>query len=231
VKLVLTRHLLHPVRRHVLYRRVDGWIAPTAQILKTLEPLKPKRAAIVSNWVDLDKFPYRPHAFHRPVTIGLLGQISPHKGHEDAIEALRLLGADFRLRIAGRGEPGYEADLKQRAANLPVDFVAQAEPVRFFEEIDVLIAPSWEEPFGIVLLEAMASGVPVISTNRGGPTEIVRGVLIPPRDPQALAQAIRSIQPGHYVREAREHVEQNYDIRQVVPKIEDFYRELREETQ
>src|SRR5215471_10155618 len=46
-KLVFTRHLLYPVRRHFLYRRVDGWIAPTAQMLKTVEPLKPKYSAVI----------------------------------------------------------------------------------------------------------------------------------------------------------------------------------------
>ena len=64
LKVVFTRHLLYPVRQHFLYKRVDGWIAPTAQILKTLDPLKPKRSAVIPNWVDLERFPYRPHAFH-----------------------------------------------------------------------------------------------------------------------------------------------------------------------
>jgi glycosyltransferase involved in cell wall biosynthesis len=147
VKVVFTRHLLYPVRRHFLYRRVDGWIATTEQILNTLAHLKPKRSAIIPNWVDLEKFPYRPHAFHRPVTVGLLGQISPHKGHDDAIEAIRQLGNGFRLLIAGQGD---EAMLKKRAAQLPVEFLGFVSPAKFFEQIDILILPSWEEPFGIV---------------------------------------------------------------------------------
>jgi glycosyltransferase involved in cell wall biosynthesis len=70
----------------------------------------------------------------------------------------------------------------------------------------------------------MASGIPVISTNRGGPAEFVRGLLIPPRDPASLANAIRSVRPGQFVQEARAHVEKNFDIRNVIPRIEDFYR-------
>jgi glycosyltransferase involved in cell wall biosynthesis len=223
LKVVFTRHLLYPVRRHFLYRRVDGWIATTAQILHTLKHLKPKRSAIIPNWVDLEKFPYRPHAFHKRVTIGLLGQISPHKGHDDAIEAMRQLGDGFRLLIAGEGE---QTMLKKKAARLPVEFLGFVSPREFFEQIDILILPSWEEPFGIVLLEAMASGIPVIAANKGGPAEIARGILIPPRDPTALANAIRSIHPGEFVKEAREHVETNFDIRRVVPMIEDFYRKM-----
>ena len=102
-KIVFTRHLLLPIRRHFLYRRVDAWIAPTSQILKTLAPLEPRSATVIPNWVDLERFAYRPHALHHPITIGLLGQISPHKGHDDAIEGLRKLGNNFCLLIAGEG--------------------------------------------------------------------------------------------------------------------------------
>src|SRR5262245_23187409 len=120
LKVVFTRHLLYPVRKSFLYKRVDAWIAPTSQILKTLDPLKPKRSAVIPNWVNLERFPYRPHAVHVPVTVGLLGHIAPHKGHGDAIEAMRALRTGFRLLIAGKGESTYETMLKQKAAGLPV---------------------------------------------------------------------------------------------------------------
>jgi glycosyltransferase involved in cell wall biosynthesis len=74
LKVIFTRHLLYVVRNHFLYERVDGWIAPTSQILQTLAPLKPKQSAVIPNWVDLERFPYRPHAFHDPVAIGLIGR-------------------------------------------------------------------------------------------------------------------------------------------------------------
>jgi glycosyltransferase involved in cell wall biosynthesis len=234
-RLILTRHLLLPVRAHRLYRRVDGWLAPTSQILKTLQPLSPRLSAVIPNWVDAVKFPYRPHPFHRPVTVGLLGQISPHKGHDDAIESLHILGNGFRLFVAGKGEQGYVDELKAKAKSLPVDFLGFAELPDFFSRIDILIVPSWEEPFGIVLLEAMASGIPVIATNRGGPADIIRsalhGVLVPPRDPPALAKAILSLANDNERREmiaqkARELVETTFDIRKVVPRVEDFYRRV-----
>jgi glycosyltransferase involved in cell wall biosynthesis len=226
LKIVITRHLLYPVHPHFLYERVDGWIAVTGQIMKTLEPLQPGRSAVIPNWVDLDAFPFRPHAFHTPVTVGLLGQIAPHKGHADALEAIRQLGDGYRLLIAGAGDPSYEASLRRTATGLPVEFLGFVSAREFFERTDILILPSWEEPFGIVLLEAMASGIPVIATNCGGPAEIVRGVLIPPREPAALATAIHSLRAGQYVEEARRHVEERFDIRRVVPLIEEFYRSL-----
>jgi glycosyltransferase involved in cell wall biosynthesis len=218
VKVIFTRHLLHPVRRNLLYRRVDGWIAPTTEILESLTPLKPKRSAVIPNWVDTRKFAYRPHAPHKPIRIGLIGQISPHKGHDDAVEAMRELGSGFQLMIAGEGEASYIAQLKRQAGGLPVAFVGFVALPDYFAEIDALIVPSWQEPFGIVTLEAMSAGIPVIGT---GPVDVLRGTLIPPRDPHALAQAIRTFQPDPA---ARGHVERNFDIRTVIPRIEEFYK-------
>ena len=234
-KLVFTRHLLHRIQRHFFYRRVDAWIAPTSEILKTLAPLAPKVSQVIPNWVDLERFPFRPHPLHKPVTIGLLGEISPHKGHDDAIEALRLLGGNFRLLIAGKGDASYEKRLQERAAGLPVDFLGLVAPADFFQTIDILILPSWEEPFGIVLLEAAASGIPVVATNRGGPVEIIsspsEGVLVPPRDPSGLANAIRTLaadgeRRSTIIHNARQRVEKHFDIRIVVTQIEEFYRRI-----
>jgi glycosyltransferase involved in cell wall biosynthesis len=164
-----------------------------------------------------------------------LGQISPHKGHDDAIEALRRLSTGFRLLIAGKGEAGYLDQLRKKSVGLPVEFLGFVELPQFFSMVDILAVPSWEEPFGIVLLEAMASGVPVIATNRGGPSEIIRsalhGVLVPARDPAALASAIQSLAEDGERRQlisksARELVEANFDIRVVIPQVEDFYRRV-----
>ena len=232
VKVVLTRHLLYPVRSNFLYRRVNGWIAPTNQILRTLAPHKPRASSVIPNWVDLEKFEYRPHPPHRPLTLGLLGQISPHKGHEDAIEALRILGPTYRILIAGKGQDDYVAQLKEKSRNLPVRFAGFVALPDFFEEIDVLLVPSWEEPFGIVLLEAMASGIPVIATEAGGPLDILRsgvdGFLVPPRNAQALADAVRALygQRERITQAARRRVEAEFDIRKVVPRVEAFYRTL-----
>ncbi len=116
-----------------------------------------------------------------------------------------------------------------------MEFLGFASVPQFFQEIDLLIAPSWEEPFGIVLLEAMAVGIPVIATARGGPQEIIskptEGVLVPPRDPSALANAIKSLASDDQRRlsivgNARARVEANFDARAVVPRIEQLYRRL-----
>ena len=232
VKVVLTRHLLYPIKSKFLYRRVNGWIAPTKQILAALAPLKPQIAEVIPNWVDVEKFAFKPHKPHTPVTLGLLGQIAPHKGHDDAIEALRLLGDGYRLVIAGKGETNYVEELHRKSAGLAVAFPGFVSLPEFFETIDILLVPSWEEPFGLVILEGMSSGIPVIATSAGGPLDILRseteGILVPPRDPQALARAVPfAVEQRQLLTQAARHrAEAEFDIRKVVPRIEAFYRKL-----
>lgn len=233
-RLVCTRHLLYALHSNPLYRRVDGWIAPTAQILKTLAPMRSKHSVVIPNWVDVNGTPCYLHAFHDPVHLGILGQIAPHKGHDDAIEALRILGEGYRLFIGGEGEKSYVDSLKHRGSGLAIEFAGFVDRERFFGAVDMLLVPSWEEPFGLVILEAMACGLPVIATAAGGPLEIIRpdvdGLLIPPRSPQALADAVRQLRDEErrtrMIWSARERVEASFDMENIVPKIEDFYRNV-----
>lgn len=234
-KLVVTRQLIHRVARNPLYRRVDLWIATTTRICQTLQHLNPRRTAVISNWTDTRHFAYAERPLRDPVVIGLLGQVSPHKGHDDAVRMIELLGAGFRLLFGGEGEAGYVDHLRARARNLPVEFLGFVDPRSLLEQIDVLILPSWEEPFGIVVLEAMASGVNVIATNAGGPPEILEfgesGVLVPPRNPQALATAVQQLVADRRLADdlrghARQRVEDTYDIVRVVGKIENLYQQL-----
>ena len=235
VRLVLTRQLIFAVRKHPFYSRVDGWIVTTEQILDSIQHLKPRASVIVPNWVDRSKLDCEERTVRKPVVVGLLGQVSPHKGHDDAIEALRLLGSEYRLLIGGSGERSYVDSLKRRAAGFPAEFLGFVKPAEFFKEVDMLIVPSWEEPFGIVVVEAMAAGVNVIATDAGGPPEILEwgkaGMLVPPRNPSALAAAIRRLSGDEALRDelrkrALERVRTRYDISLTVPKIEAFYRQL-----
>ena len=235
-KLVLTRQLVFPVRGNPIYRRVDGWIVTTDQILRSIAHLKPRATAIVPNWVELGRFDYGARPLRKPIALGLLGQVSPHKGHDDAIEAMRRLGPDYRLLVAGNGEPSYVDRLRAKAQDLPVEFLGFVRPEDFLPRVDVLLVPSWEEPFGIVIVEAMAAGVNVIATDAGGPPEILdwgkAGVLVPPKNPAELAGAVRRLQADGVLRlalreQARERVRKRYDISLTVPRIEEFYMQLR----
>jgi glycosyltransferase involved in cell wall biosynthesis len=234
-RLVLTRQLIHRVGRNPLYRRVDAWIATTLQIERSLGHLHPGRVAVIPNWVDARNIPYRERPPGDPIVIGLLGQVSPHKGHEDALAMIRNLGAGFRLRFGGTGREDYVARLRRDADGLPVEFPGFVEPIGFLDGLDIMILPSWEEPFGIVVLEAMAAGINVIATDAGGPPEILdhgqAGLLVPPRDPDALAGAVRKLVGDRNLarrlgQHARSRVLEHYDMIPIVSRIEDLFREL-----
>lgn len=153
-------------------------------------------------------------AGRRRVLLGVVGQLSPWKGQDTAIEALRLLcadGVDAHLLLIGSAKfiaratrfdnRGYLAHLHTLVADAHlqerVSWLGEREDVpELVRALDVLLLPSWEEPFGRALIEAMALEVPVIATQVGA-AEILQdgreGYLLPPREPAAWAQAIRRI--------------------------------------
>jgi glycosyltransferase involved in cell wall biosynthesis len=136
----------------------------------------------------------------------LVARLVPTKGIETAIRALQALpDRPWRLRIVGEGEPKYETSLRNLARDLRVqprvDFVGAISPAKLsdeYEAADVLLLPSWYEAFGIVLVQAMAAGVPCVASNVGGIPSVVRdgetGVLFPPGDSGALAAALRQFE-------------------------------------
>jgi len=132
---------------------------------------------------------------NHPLRFGYIGTLSENKGVGWLIEQFQRLDIDARLDIAGRGKLDYEARLKAMADPAKVSFVGYRDSVSFLQGIDVLVVPSlWEEPFGLVAVEACASGVPVIATRRGGLPEIVvdqlNGLLCDPDEPNSLAIAM-----------------------------------------
>jgi glycosyltransferase involved in cell wall biosynthesis len=135
--------------------------------------------------------------------IGALGRFVPKKGFADLLEALALLasrGYRFEAKIGGSGPD--ESNLRGLSARLRltdhVRFLGWVEDKQaFFETLDVVCVPSREEPFGIVVLEAMAHGRATIATATAGPREIVRdgvdGLVVPRADPPGLAAAIADL--------------------------------------
>ena len=134
-----------------------------------------------------------------------VGQLVPVKGVDRLIEALRLLQVDGRLtahdRLVVIGDGGCRSDLTRQAAAAGVaDRVvfagALAQPIvaQWIGAADLLCLPSDNEGTPNVVVEALASGVPVVASRVGGVPELVtdegNGLLVPPRDPAALMSAI-----------------------------------------
>jgi glycosyltransferase involved in cell wall biosynthesis len=212
------------------------------------------RLEVVHNPVDLERFNPEQidrvqararlgAAGERGLLLGVVAQLSPWKGQDTAIEALAQLcheGIDGHLLLIGSAKfvaratrfdnEGYVARLHELVARLGlqdrVSWLGEREDVpELMRALDVLLLPSWEEPFGRSLIEAMALGVPVIATEVGGPPEIVtdgrEGYLVPPRDAAAWARAIRRFAGGpeqglEMGRAGRRRVEQAFTAAQHV---------------
>jgi glycosyltransferase involved in cell wall biosynthesis len=149
------------------------------------------------------------------LVLGVVGQITPWKGQATAIEALALLRKRFseaQLLIVGSvkfssGATRHDNESYLRSLQRMVDELQLHEDVRFLGErsdvpeilgaLDLLLLPSWEEPFGRTMVEAMATGTPVVATSIGGPAEViedhVNGRLLPPREPRAWVEAIEEL--------------------------------------
>jgi len=138
-----------------------------------------------------------------PLRILFLGNVIPRKGLHTLLAALAQVRGEWRLTVVGR----LDVDLKyvrriraivetRRSASL-LGRLEAADLRAQLETHHVLAVPSSYEGFGIVYLEAMAHGLPVIATTAGAAREIVTdgvdGCLVPPEDPKALAAALQSL--------------------------------------
>lgn len=182
--------------------------------------LSRSRMSIVPCGVDLDRFtpsgPVEPRT-HR-YRIVSVGRLVPRKGFDVAIAALRSL-PETELIIAGGPQEGRLAEDKEAArllrfaAELGVadrvhlrGQVSRADVPALLRSADVVVCTPWYEPFGIVPLEAMACGVPVVASAVGGLTDTVvdgvTGLHVPPKRPEALASAVRGLLSDAALRDA-----------------------------
>ena len=157
------------------------------------------RAVTVENFAPLNAGP-GPSGHDDPPRIGSIGRMHRNKGYDVLLEAaakLKARGLDFRLTLAGDG-PELAA-LKAQAASLGLaDITAfpgwMASPAEVLKTLDLFVLSSRVEPFGLVVIEAMAFGTPVVATDIDGPRDILAGGqlgrLVPKNDPDALAEAI-----------------------------------------
>jgi glycogen(starch) synthase len=161
------------------------------------------KARVVRNGVDLDLVRgAEPVHRERPYLLGI-GRLVPQKGFDVLVAAFARIAADhpdLDLVIAGEGTEGDALAAQVAAAGLGtrVDLiggVAAAEAFRLFRGCAGFVLPSRHEPQGIVVIEAMAAGAPVLATRVGGVPETVRdgvnGLLTPAGDAAAMAASLR----------------------------------------
>ena len=129
------------------------------------------------------------------LVLGYLGTISKVKGVEWLIEQFQKLSIPASLKIAGNGNETTLEEFRHLAKSSQVEFVGFVKPSEFLKTIDVLVVPSlWEEPLGMVAIEALAHGVPVITSGKGGLGESVKhelnGLICHPEQANSLGEAM-----------------------------------------
>jgi glycosyltransferase involved in cell wall biosynthesis len=201
------------IRAHVAH--VDGFIAVSdycAGFMSDLLGIPPDRMQVVPLGIDMTGYEPAPRG-GSPFRVGYFARIAPEKGLHVLAEAYvrfrrRVGDADVRLEAAGYLARHHEAYLRDSTrvldrAGLGGEFVYRgavdrAGKLAFLRSLDVLSVPAtYDEPKGMFLLEAMASGVPVVQPRRGAFIEVVDktqgGLLVTPDDPNALADGLHRL--------------------------------------
>ncbi|MBI4694193.1 MAG: glycosyltransferase [Gammaproteobacteria bacterium] len=195
------------------------------------------RLALIPNFSAIEAVASPPVPANDPPILAAAGRFVAKKGFDVLLRAIARLDEPLRLRLAGSGPE--EAALRALAESLGiasrVEFMGWVDDVRsVLDGADLFVLPSHDEPFGIVVLEAMALGVPLVSTMTAGPREILdaaTALLVPIGDVDALAAAIASTLAAPGAARARAAValdrfRERYSAGAVVARYEALYAEL-----
>jgi glycosyltransferase involved in cell wall biosynthesis len=195
---------------------------------------------VIPNVIDMNKFSLPDQGkMDNNLDIGILGGMGNYrKGVDILIKAVSLL-KDMEMTVHIGGDGRYLSTFKELAKELDIAgkcvFYGEIKPEsiqKFYSRLDFYVLPSRDETFGVVVIEAMACGLPVIATRCGGPEEIITketGVLIEKENPRELAQAIRSVAGnlGSYKRETiRNYVLEKYGRDRFIALLSEVYQEL-----
>ena len=194
---------------------VDRWVFVSDFVRRRAEGegLAFGRVQIASSGIHpgfLEAAPERPWSWR----LLYVGRIDERKGIDVAIDALSGLPDDARLTVVGKGDERHLAFLRAHAAGLGVTERVEFAPAASREQLqalyaehDAVVFPArWEEPWGLVPLEAMARGRPVVATARGGSAEYLRDgqncLVVTHGDPRGLSAALRRLAGDEALRAA-----------------------------
>lgn len=260
VRDALSDNVVGRMIRKVAASRADHVIAISKAIQNqfSTSPVLQRKTSVVYNAVDVVA---EAHASVRAelgvpearFVVAVVGQITPWKRHHDAIAAFSRHirdNPDSELWIVG--EPkfrqenlAYDAHLRRQVATLGladrVRFLGFREDVtRVMADIDVLLVPSENEPFGRVIIEAMSVGKPVIGTRGGGIPEIIieaeTGCLVEIGDVQRMAELLTSMQMNRALRHrlglcGKRRVTEHFSLRRQIEQVSGIYEALTSQPQ
>lgn len=208
--------------------------------------LPEEKIRLIFTGVDLEKFSpesegkaenfRQKFGLNKVLTVGMIGRVSPEKGHRIFLEAAaQLIKPEVKFVIVGSGQGFFQRELEVNLSDKRIVWIDYLDSLDAFKLIDIFVQPSIQEGLGIALLEAMACGKAVVASRTGGIPSVIDdgrdGLLVPPQDSKSLAQAIlRLIQEENLRRclglAARQKVEEKFDVRKMAQEIEKVYEEL-----
>ncbi len=245
--------VLYPMKR--AFDKADKIIAVSKAVKQFMSHIvsHPKKIEVIPNGVDLERFifPSNTRKLRKELNLPLdvpiilfVGRLSIRKGIHILVDAFKHVVKEFpeaKLLIAGKGFLREYLRYKVRANNIAdkvefLGYISDDELIKLYAASDIFVCPSiFAEAFGIVILEAMASGKPVIATKVGGIPEIidheVNGLLVEPNDTGELRNAIIRLlsdkrEMNRIGRNARKKVEEVYDWNKLVFRILEVYEEV-----
>ncbi|MCS7240864.1 MAG: glycosyltransferase [Candidatus Bipolaricaulota bacterium] len=242
--------------REWAYRLTDPLCDLTTQVSRAglarylaVKAVSPYKALVVYNGIDTAFF--QPdqalrEKLRRELGVGntfvwlSVGRLEPQKDHHTLLRAFALLGAyEATLIIVGEGRLRHE--LEELANSLGLDdrvrFLGRRQDIpALMNAADAFVLSSVWEGFPLVLVEALACGLPVVATDSGGPRELLDeervGYLVQPKDPTALAQAMRlvmELSPTERQRmgeRGRRHILNRFDLDSIVNEWDALYTHL-----
>lgn len=256
VRLVTTEHSTHNRRRNLpilraaefqIYRRYDAIICISESVQRSLLQWIPAVADMtmtIQNGVEFSRFfearPYLPSEIipvvdNKVRLLLMVARMTKQKDHQTVIRATKNLKENYHLILVGDGPLRQSLQKLTNNLNLSdrVHFLGNRRDVdRLMKTADVLILSSHWEGFGLVVVEAMASGKPIIASRVPGLAEIVQGagVLFPPGDDTALSDSIAKVieDPSLYdsVSSACLRRAQSFAISSTVEKYSSLYHDL-----
>ena len=242
--------LSHPIVKR-WHSRLHGSIAVSPVARRYVNNFFPGHYEIIPNGIDVDHFAQgvEPFPQYRDGKINILfvGRLEKRKGLRYLLEAysrLRWELPNTRLLVVGPGNPDKESHCILSARN-PQDVVMTGrvsyhDLARYYATADICCSPATgAESFGIVLLEAMAAGKPVVASDiegyRGVLTHGKQGLLVPKGDSQALAQTLAYLANNPDLRrrmgQQGRRTAESYRWETVARQVEDYYYQVRESVQ
>jgi glycosyltransferase involved in cell wall biosynthesis len=184
--------------KNFVYRQAAFCIAASLAVKKNFEDIGVKKIEVIPNGIDLAKFEGLVRQKNNQFTVITVARLEKVKGLEYLIKAV----GDFQLLIIGDGSERKNLESLVTKLNLKdkVKFLGEipnTEIPGYLAKADCFCVPSLREGFGIVVFEAQAAGLPIVATKVGGILDLVEngqtGLLVEPRDSQAIAKAISEI--------------------------------------